>query len=420
MENFPLPLVVLFAVFFASLSWARRAWAVYFIIGFLPIYVVRFDLGALPSTLLEVMILLLAVAFVAKEWKTYKSWKLPWILPAGVLVAASCIALLVSPDARAGLGIFKAYIIEPFLFFYVALNTVKTQKDVEHLLWALGASTIPIAAMTIAQLLNFSYIPAPWNDGFRDLRTTAMYPYPNAVGLYVAPIVALFMGATWDAKYFDGRKRIAAVVIIALGIMSILAAVSQGALFGVAAAFFFFGFFATPWWKIPLILCACIAIAFAIPVTRDMLVPLVTFTDVSGDVRRVLWQGTWNLLQARPITGAGLAGFPVVYETYKLAKHTEFLLYPHNVLLNVWVELGMAGVAAFGWILWLFFKKSASVFRRGTDVSRLSVAVMGGMVALLAHGLVDVPFFKNDLAVLFWIFPLLILLLDRIESQPKK
>ncbi|MBI2427088.1 MAG: O-antigen ligase family protein [Candidatus Kerfeldbacteria bacterium] len=417
MENFPLALVALFVVFFAYLSWMRRAWAVYFIVGFLPIYVIRFELGALPSTLLEVMILVLTAVFVVKKWKHRRKWKLPWLLPVGMLIAASCVALVISPDTRAGFGMFKAYIIEPLLFFYVALNTLHTKKEFEHLLWALGASTLPIAAMTIAQLLNFSYIPAPWNDGFKDLRTTALYPYPNAVGLYVAPIVALFIGVTWDAKYFDGRKRIAAVVIIALGIMSILAAVSQGALFGIAVAFFFFGFFATPWWRIPLLLTLCVAIAFAISTTREMLIPLVTFTDVSGDVRHVLWQGTWNLLQARPITGAGLAGFPIVYETYKLAKHTEFLLYPHNILLNFWVELGLAGVVTFSWILGLFFKKCAAVFRRGTDFSRLSVAVMGGMVALLAHGVVDVSFFKNDLAVLFWVFPLLILSLERIESQ---
>ena len=30
------------------------------------------------------------------------------------------------------------------------------------------------------------------------------------------------------------------------------------------------------------------------------------------------------------------------------------------------------------------------------------IVVMAGMVAILVYGLVDVPYFKNDLAVLFW------------------
>ena len=28
---------------------------------------------------------------------------------------------------------------------------------------------------------------------------------------------------------------------------------------------------------------------------------------------------------------------------------------------------------------------------------------MAGMVAMLAYGLVDVPYFKNDLSVVFWV-----------------
>lgn len=33
----------------------------------------------------------------------------------------------------------------------------------------------------------------------------------------------------------------------------------------------------------------------------------------------------------------------------------------------------------------------------------MSAAALASMAALLVHGLVDVPYFKNDLAVLFWI-----------------
>ena len=43
----------------------------------------------------------------------------------------------------------------------------------------------------------------------------------------------------------------------------------------------------------------------------------------------------------RPIFGAGLANFPNVYPDYKLDRHVEFLLYPHNILLDFWVELGL-------------------------------------------------------------------------------
>jgi uncharacterized ion transporter superfamily protein YfcC len=31
------------------------------------------------------------------------------------------------------------------------------------------------------------------------------------------------------------------------------------------------------------------------------------------------------------------------------------------------------------------------------------LGLMGAMVVIVVHGLVDVPYFKNDLAVLFWV-----------------
>jgi hypothetical protein len=39
------------------------------------------------------------------------------------------------------------------------------------------------------------------------------------------------------------------------------------------------------------------------------------------------------------------------------------------------------------------------------------------MATLLAHGLVDVPYFKNDLAVLFWIVVLVPILVQRIDEK---
>lgn len=409
-------LLIAFSIFFFMLSWTRRTWAILFIAGFLPSYLVRFHIGPLPLTLLELMILAVTLAWILREWKNRSTWVLPWIKLIVFFLAAATAAIFFAPDRIAALGLFKSYIVEPILFFFVASNTLRSPKEIMQLCMALGASVVYIAIWTTIQVVDFTFIPPPW-DNPNEFRTTSLFLYPNAVGLYVAPIVSLFIGLVWDAKWFEGRKKIFAIAVILAGIFSALTAVSQGAWFGILAALFFFGFFARPWWRLPLIFSVFAVLVFFIPHTRAAILPIVTFHDVSGEVRRALWQGTWNLLQAHPVTGSGLGGFPKMYESYKLARHTELLLYPHTIFLNFWVELGIFGLFAIVCVIGKFFTTAWKVFKKGTDIPRLSVAVAGGMVTLIIHGLVDVPFFKNDLAVLFWIFPLLLFLIQQNASE---
>jgi hypothetical protein len=46
----------------------------------------------------------------------------------------------------------------------------------------------------------------------------------------------------------------------------------------------------------------------------------------------------------------------------------------------------------------------------------LGLGILGAFVVIVVHGLVDVPYFKNDLACLFWV---LIALLSLLRLQQK-
>ena len=112
---------------------------------------------------------------------------------------------------------------------------------------------------------------------------------------------------------------------------------------------------------------------------------------------------TLREIQEHPVAGMGLMGYREFYEDYKMARHTETLLYPHNFLLNFWVEIGLLGFVSFVWILVYFFQRAIQALRSSDKEQKVYViCISAGMVALLVHGLVDVPYFKNDLAVLFW------------------
>lgn len=99
----------------------------------------------------------------------------------------------------------------------------------------------------------------------------------------------------------------------------------------------------------------------------------------------------------------------------------EIYLYPHNFFLNFWVELGIAGLLVFSWVAVKYLFLAFRSFKYQTKNKKRNRAVVLGlamaMVAILVQGMVDVPYFKNDLAVMFWILVSLVSLFSLYRQQ---
>jgi O-antigen ligase len=117
-----------------------------------------------------------------------------------------------------------------------------------------------------------------------------------------------------------------------------------------------------------------------------------------------LWGVTMRMLAHRPIFGSGLSGFADAINPYRNG-YAEQQIYPHNILLNFWTETGILGVVAFGWLMVQTFMTTLGGWLHGSHGWRpYQLGVLLFLLAVLAHGLVDVPFFKNDLSLQFWAF----------------
>ena len=135
----------------------------------------------------------------------------------------------------------------------------------------------------------------------------------------------------------------------------------------------------------------------------------VEFQNVNGSTffgragRIELWKATIQMLREHPIFGAGLSGFADRIAPFWNATHPERFIDPHNIVLNFWVETGVLGVIAMAWILVLAFQ-TAWWGSRGPDRNwrAIEIGILLALVAVVVHGLVDVPYFKNDLSLQFW------------------
>lgn len=444
-------LIIIFAILFLFLSWRRLDWAVMFLIVAMPSYLIRFDIFSMPSTLLEAMIWILFSVWAVKNFREEdkkNKIRYPFDWEIILLLVIAFAAAGVSGFSARSLGIFKAYFFEPVLFFIVALNAMKGKKGGEKILFSLAVSALAVSALAIYQKITGQLIANPsWADE-NTRRVVSFFGYPNAIGLYLGPI-ALIMSGWLASAAVCFRLNKAKVFFISLtiiaSILSIYFAKSKGALIGVAAGLVIFGLLANK--KIrQMIIIALIIISVGAAVCElagNSMIKNIVLTDLSGQIRKAGWADSWKMLKdGRLITGAGLGNFQNAVKPYhaegiflkdfndpdshrKLVSNKDYrdahwqpleiYLYPHNIFLNFWSELGLAGLLLFIWIILKFFIIGIKNLKTGKN-KHLILGLLGAMTAIIVHGLVDAPYFKNDLAVMFW---LLIAIMGIINLENK-
>jgi|GEM_PF-5260873 len=449
-----------------------------------------------------------------------------------LFLANALFEALISPDLRSALGIWKAYFLEPVLVYYVLVHEMqweglpspqrRGQGEVSPLDQKFQIPLNPPFSKgeTSSQLVNPLTRPCPptrplkpfrrkrklhqrrrepvnaflfpmlflsllsicqyifnfgLHRGFDDPtrgRVLAVFNTPNAVGLFLAPLIALFLPAFVDAICAQVRNRFPSprrrgqartefnrsgevssntnplssppvpdearnerpplrgeeksppyqggvarprdrvvdfllLLTIPLSTLALILSFSRGGWLGLGAALAVYivikhGRKAV----IPLLLCAVLSSSLAfltIPRFRTFFQPTGNELDLVGDnstnVRLNLWSRTVDMLSEHLAFGAGLAGFQTAYRERGIPDWEEVTLYPHNIVLNFWSETGLVGLILFFWIVAAtIYRLIAHGLNRG-----LSSEILLFLTAFLVHGLVDVPYFKNDLSLIFWI-----------------
>lgn len=362
----------------------RSELLLYGIIVLLPTYLLRWQIGGVPINCLDVIVFGSALWFIIEQRR--QLWVGLWSYAMVGFAIIGAIATVHSPEPLAALGLYKSYVIAPLLVGWMVLVL---KPRLSAILYCLVGSMSFVLLIGFIQYLTGYGIPAPWNNPTGDFRLTSVYDYPNAVGLFLAPILAMCIA--WVMHERSHRKLFIQLTLLGCGML--LLSHTQGAVIAVIVAGVFTLLY-TRWRLVTLAIAgAALVLALLWQPTRDVLL----FQDTSGQVRLALWQGTANVLEHEPWLGAGLAGFPSWYAQYKLDQHTELLLYPHNLFLDFWVEFGLLG------LLWLVMMLGSFFVRLARNHQPHSIVLLAGMVAILVYGLVDVPYFKNDLAIVFWL-----------------
>ncbi len=441
-------IIIIFCLLLIVLNRINPKSAILLTIFMLPSYLIRFNILGIPSTLLEVSILITFLNWLFNNRKflfTKKKEKIekqayPFGWEMMLVLVISFIAVFIGGLSSSALGIFKAYFFEPLLLVILILNNFKNEKGIRQIIFALSLSSLLVSLLAIWQKITGQFI---FNDFWAQAETrrvVSFYGYPNAVALFIGPLIPLMLGdfiSRWKEKIKlkNILYQIFLLICIVSGLLSIYFAKSKGALIALAITLLIIIFIKLRK-KIKLILLglAIIIIPVFVYFQRDE-INFKLETSLSWQVRQLQWQETMAMLtDGNFLWGSGLANYQNKIKDYhqdgfffnkdadpkfrlkvvfgddqnyrdERWQPLEIYLYPHNIFLNFWTELGFIGMILFIWIIIKFLVLSLKYYQQEKNNKNGSIllALFASMMIIVIHGLVDVPYFKNDLSVLFWL-----------------
>jgi len=380
-------------IIFAIITYTQPKFAVGLILALLPTYLIRLQIQGIPTTFLELMLLVFLFIVFAKNLgnlgRLKKLGNLNWWILA--FVAAGIVSTLISPDKHAALGILKAFILEPVLFFYSLQFVIRRFEDLTTPYNLLFLSAVLVSLFGILQYFTFIHLPLRfWGTGVEVERITSVFDYPNALSLYLAPLVALFFsGWLFGGRVLNRKNLLIGLFIMLLGLYLTF---SRGAWLAFVLTLIWLLWLRYDYKKVFGSFLVLLALLFAIPATRNRL--MLVAHDASSSAHVQLWAAGLQKVKQSPVLGNGLAGYRNTLEQQNFTG--EILNYPHNIFLNFWLEMGLVGLVSFFGIIIVSVKKYKK------DYNWYLLGALAYLSIFVIHGLVDVPYFKNDLSILFW------------------
>lgn len=386
---------------------------------------------------------------------------------AGVLIAV--------PEGRgAALRELRWLIVEPLIFYallrvYGAGDEARPSRSaaggaarhLEPAVLGLILGGVIVAALGLLQLLGLDLVPLLGEkqnfgtpnvveaDGLR--RVTSVFGHPNNLGLFlgrawpVAAALALWwLGAKGGEPGAQGREARTSGAgtsaqrdgwLLALAALVCLAGLavsfSRGAWLGAVAAGGVLG--VGMLWRGAgerggerrptnprLLMLALAAAVLAIIVVGLALSLRGGVGGGSVDARVLLWREALQLIQMHPL-GLGLDQFYYyhnpefgrsIMDPALAGTSEQYASHPHNLVLDAWLNVGPLGLLALGWLVARGYRAGVEALRRGPNPAVLGA--LAAMTAGLVHGLVDVFYFVEDLAIIFW---MLLALVERAREH---
>jgi len=228
-----------------------------------------------------------------------------------------------------------------------------------------------------------------------------------SIYMTLAGVLSLVLLATLPRLLLAGQRLLAGPWLVMLG--GLIMTYTRGAWIGFAAGVLTVaGAVSRGRWLLPagLLLLAGAAL-LAPPELRHRFLSMTDPEEAGIRERVYMWRSGFAMWRERPLLGVGPGGIRREYPRYALPeafkKRTGHV---HNTPLQILVERGVLGLAAWLWIWVAFFRHAIGLLRRLPEEARGARALVTGslaaIVGFLVGGLSEYNFGDSEVAMVAW------------------
>lgn len=409
------------AMFLFSLQWPK--YAIFLPLIAHPLYLVRGTAGLFPTTLLEV-ILVSVVIGVGVRYVPHISTRgllrrRVEILGIAVFLISATISAIIAPHPETAWGMWKAMVVEPALYALVLVYVVYKERLQRFVVVSFVIGGIGVALASLAATILTS---EAWEQPL--MRLSGIYDVPNSFALIMAPMLAMSIVALtrrWNVWVF-----VAAVLFggMLLATQSFIGVIASGGAVLMACG--------NKQKNVFLVIIVMLVLGVALQFFTGKLSATALRIDSSSIARAQIWQTSALLIHQHPFLGTGLGTFEPAYQD-KLRQILEtcpdkmpclvpdsrtvtlplewVVRDPHNIALSFWLNTGLAGLVSMGVLVGIAITRLITHGERNYSAHLLGTAFL----TLLLFGIADVPYWKNDVAILWWVALFCLLQFRRLQ-----
>lgn len=336
--------------------------------------------------------------------------------PLDVAVVVFVLVGLISVKTASNFGVamreFRVVVIEPALLYALIRASNLSPRALERIVYAFVLSGVAVSLIALYQFFFTDWVIVA--EGVR--RVLAVYGSPNNLALYLERALPLaivlgvsgfkFSVSSFRFQVFSFQFLVSSFHFLVYAFIIALAlylTYSRGAWLGIIVGLAFIALFDRRA-RIVVGVLLVVGIIAAIPFLQtERAQSLFQIGTGTGFFRVSVWDSATRMIRDHPILGVGLDNFLYEYPKYinPDAWREPNLSHPHNIVLDFWVRLGIAGVGVLAWMVFAFYRQGVRASRG--NARALAIGLMASMTAALAHGLIDAAYFYVDLAFVWMI-----------------
>lgn len=296
---------------------------------------------------------------------------------------------------------------EYFFVFFMVVNHVRSQQQVAGLVVALLTVGLIVSLYAIFQIPSGQRASAPFEGESGE---------PNTLGGYLVFLLAIMTGLLLHVQF--GPIRIALLVLGGVAVLALMATLSRSSYLAGVVLLMMVGF---TQWRRPRVLTLLLVVIALVPLLSPPNVKQrvnETFfgrqyggeikvghvgLDLSTTERLKSWTYILKDWVHDPILGRGITGYAWADAQY----------------VKIIGETGLAGLVAFGFIIYRLWRCARESFLSETDpfAKGLAHGFLLALVAMLAHGIGANTFIIIRIMEPFWLCAGLVMLLPTLSAQ---